>query len=317
MADRAAALLSAGERQSPPQAGRGDAGGQIDACGWNNAQMKRKPLRPGEPPAYVNLRGEPIDLDALRWVLLDHARADDVLARQPAARPTAPPPRVALNADDIELVFDALCVAGCARGKTWLLHFLRGLERKSSRGAYFSAAELDAALQALRASGRIVDAGGTGFDLSPEARAARLPALLGRVAADETWKAWARAGATYGLHSPEPPEPSFRSLDEVVAFARLVLHAGLKLERFRIVAYRVMGPAADPGMLARALCQPFMPALLDSMDGALRDWLLDDFMGTVDLAEDSGFKRPFSFPMAPRTRHPPRVSRSSKGAESG
>ena len=246
--------------------------------------MKRKPLRPGETPAYVNLRGEPIDLDALRRVLLDHARADNVLARQPAARPTAPPARVALNADDIELVFDTLCVAGCARGKTWLLHFLRGLERKSSRGAYFTAAELDAALQALRKAGRIVDAGGTGFDLTPEARAARLPALLGRVAADETWKAWARAGATYGLHSPEPPEPSFRSRDEVIAFARLVLHAGLKLERFRIVAYRVMGPAADPQMLAQALCQPFIPALLDSMDGALRDWLLDAFMGTLDLA---------------------------------
>lgn len=35
----------------------------------------------------------------------------------------------------------------------------------------------------------------------------------------------------------------------------------------------------------------------------------------MDVAgvEDSVFKRPFSFPMAPRTRHPPHVSRSSKG----
>jgi len=33
--------------------------------------------------------------------------------------------------------------------------------------------------------------------------------------------------------------------------------------------------------------------------------------------EDSVFKRPFSFPMAPRTRHPMRVSRSLKGAENG
>ena len=35
------------------------------------------------------------------------------------------------------------------------------------------------------------------------------------------------------------------------------------------------------------------------------------------LGEDRVFKRPFSFPMAPRTRHPPRMTRSSKGAENG
>ena len=35
----------------------------------------------------------------------------------------------------------------------------------------------------------------------------------------------------------------------------------------------------------------------------------------IDLGEDRIFKRPFSFRMAPRTRHPTRVSRSLKVAE--
>ena len=226
----------------------------------------------------MNLRGEPIDLAALRRLLLSGPQDRDQPARKPAAQ------RVALEADDIELVVDALCVAGCARGKTWLLQFLRALERKTSRGVYFTAAEVDSALHTLRSARRIVDAGGTGFDLTPEARTARLPALLARAAADETWKAWARAGANYGLHSPEPPEPSFRTRDEVVAFARLVLHAGLKLERFRIVSYRVMGLAADPLMLAQALCDPFVPALVERMDGPLLESLLDSFIRKLDLA---------------------------------
>jgi len=246
--------------------------------------MKRKPTRAGEPPAYVNLRGEPIDLAALRRVLLSRPEASEEPFDKPPAKPPAKAPRVALNADDIELVFDALCVAGCARGKTWLLNFMRALERKTCGGVYFTAPDVDSALQSLRKGQRIVEAGGTGFDLTPAARTARLPALLARVAADETWKAWARASASYGLHAPEPPEPNFHSRDEVVAFARLVLHAGLKLERFRIVSYRVMGLAADPVMLAHALCDPFVPALVEGIDGALLESLLDSFMRKLDLA---------------------------------
>ena len=245
--------------------------------------MKRKPTRPGQTPAYVNLRGEPIDLDALRRVLLSHGMPDPEVNKLRTAKPAAPSKAVEPDADDIELVFDALCVAGCARGKTWLLQFLRALERKSLRGVYFSIAEIDSALRTLLAAGRITDTQLTGFDLTPQARLARLPALLGQVAADETWKAWARAGATYGLHAPEPPEPSFRNRNEMVAFARLVLHAGLKLERFRIVSYRMMGPAGDVHVLAEALCMPFVAAMFERMDPALRETLLDLLMRHVDL----------------------------------
>ena len=257
--------------------------------------MKRKSTRSGDAPAYVNLRGEAIDLEVLRRILLKDA-AEGYLPRthgtaepakkhtgKPADNPAAKASPTALNADDTELIFDTLCVAGCARGKTWLLQFLRVLERKSSRGVYFTLAELEQALQQLRAAQRIVGTEGAGFDIPPEARLARLPALLGQVSTDETWKAWARAGASYGLHSPEPPEPHFRSREEVVAFARLVLHGGLTLERFRHLSFRVMGPAADVHMLAEALRTPFVPALFERMDAGLRDSLLDSFMRSFDL----------------------------------
>ena len=251
--------------------------------------MKRKPTRTGEPPAYVNLRGEPIDLDALRRVLLSHGMPDPEAGKPATTKPEREPrpPAVELDADDIELVFDALCVAGCTRGKTWILQFLRALERKSSGRVYFTAADVDTALYRLRADKRIVDTGAMGFDIPHGVRLARLPALLGQVAADETWKAWARASASWGMHSPEPPEPTLRGEADAVAFARLVLYGGLKLERFRIVSYRSMGRAAEPDVLVTALCSPFVPALFEHMDAALRDALLDMFMRHTDFFDES------------------------------
>ena len=52
--------------------------------------------------AFVNLRGEPIDLRSLR---------------APTAA-ASPKPHVLLDEADMDGVFDALCLAGCARSKT-------------------------------------------------------------------------------------------------------------------------------------------------------------------------------------------------------
>ena len=57
--------------------------------------MKRKPTRPEEPPAYLNLRGEPIDLVALRRMLLSRPDEHDETARKPTAQPGAKAPRAA------------------------------------------------------------------------------------------------------------------------------------------------------------------------------------------------------------------------------
>ncbi|MDP1534963.1 MAG: hypothetical protein Q8L92_15410, partial [Rubrivivax sp.] len=74
-----------------------------------------------------------------------------------------PEPTAAGDAALVESVFDSLCIAGSARGKTWVLHFLRGMETRTLRGAYPTLAEIDAALQHLLAAGRITTEQGIGF----------------------------------------------------------------------------------------------------------------------------------------------------------
>ena len=76
--------------------------------------------------AFVNWRGVPIDLRSLR---------------APVAAP-ALKPQPMLEEADMDCVFEALCLAGCARSKTWLFQFLRALERKTSQGNYFTAADV-------------------------------------------------------------------------------------------------------------------------------------------------------------------------------
>ena len=240
---------------------------------------------------YVNVRGEPIDLDALRRLLLHRSSGDGSpeLPHKPllksAAKPSPNPAPGALNADDMELVFDALCLAGCPRGKTWLVGFMRELGRKTGHGDAFTAACVDAALMALRKAKRVLDSDGGTFDVPPAAAQARLPALLARAAAEESWKAWALTVSGYGHHLPEPPAPHCRTRAELVSFARLVLHAGLTLERWRIVAHRAMGPAASVEVLADAFLNPFVPALVESMHPALRELMLDNFVRHFDLMQ--------------------------------
>jgi superfamily II DNA or RNA helicase len=248
--------------------------------------MKKKPGAPSLPPKFVNLRVEPLDLDALPpflapgWPLVD-PKVNKVT--QPKASPAATLPT--LSAAELERVFDALCLAGCVRGRTWLLQFMQQLDWKTDRGDTFSPAEIGVAVRLLREAGRITETSGIGFDLPLQARAAALPRVLASPQAVDAWKAWARAGSSYGQHLPEPPPPPMRSDDEQVAFARLVVFSGLTAERFRLVALRVMEQASDLSVLAQAICKPFMPALFERMDPALRTNLLLGFNTHFDLGD--------------------------------
>jgi superfamily II DNA or RNA helicase len=259
--------------------------------------MKKPPPKPDEPPKFLNIRGEAVDIAALRRKLLAPPAGEDAppflapgwplvdpkAGARPGAAKEAPLPE--LSSAEVERVFDAMCLSGCVRGRTWLVQFLRNLQWQTDRGTDFSPAELGVAVRRLREAGRIVETAGIGFDVPLAQRAQALPRLLAAPAAAEAWRAWARAGASYGHHLPEPPPPSLRSHDERVAFARLVVFGGLGVERFRIVAARVMDESAEWPVLARAVCTPFMPALFERMDPGLREFLLLGFERHFDLGD--------------------------------
>ena len=226
--------------------------------------------RPPKPaPRFVNWRGEVIDLKAIR-----------------SATPSAPrpaPPAVELAPADLEAIFDALCLAGCGRGKTWMLQFLRQLERRTVEDKAFDAGELGSALARLEKAGRVAITESGRYDVSDLDRSAALPRLLAGADAGRAWQAWARASSPYPSAHGDPPMPGFRGPDEMVALARLVLYAGMDLATYRRTAARVLGVASDPGLLAEALNTPFMPALFERMDADLRQTLLNAFQSAFDL----------------------------------
>ena len=232
--------------------------------------------RPPKPPApYVNWRGEVIDLRTMKP--LAPARPGKP---EPPAAPTAPPVPA-----DLETVLDALCLAGCARGKTWLLQFLRRLGRGMVQGVAFDAAAVGAALSALLQGGRVFVNEGGRYDVAEALRRDAWPRLLGAEGAADAWRAWAWAGATYaqGGRDDDPPMPEFRSHAEMVALARLALYAGLDLAGWRRIAMRVLGPAAAPDRVAEALNSPFLPELFQRCPADLRQALLTSFQSAFNL----------------------------------
>src|SRR5213595_1429744 len=80
----------------------------------------------------------------LRQIRKNAAPRDDLPA------PAAPPgEQHDASARDIEAVFDALAVAGNARGKTWLMHFLRGSGYRTERDTLLGHYEITQALHQL------------------------------------------------------------------------------------------------------------------------------------------------------------------------
>jgi len=236
--------------------------------------MARAPKYPAHP-VYVNHRGEPVDLRDLRFGPAPAARAE--------AEAEASEPGSELPPTDVDMVFADLCLAGSARGKTWLLQFMRELGRRNNRGAAFTSAEIGAALQALRAQGRVLETVGVGFDIADAQRHGWFGQHLTKELAAQAWPAWARASSTYNHGGAEPPMPDYRQHRDMLAFARLVLHAGLGADAWRRVHSRVLGPAGSAHVLAEAINLPFMPALFEQMDSALRSALLETFGSNFDM----------------------------------
>jgi superfamily II DNA or RNA helicase len=227
-----------------------------------------KSNKPEAPSPYVNWRGELIDLDALR-------RGESAAPRKTEPTPAQAGRKTVVANEDLDTVLDALRLAGCERGKTWLMHFLRHLERRSAAGKAFDAELTSAALNRLQATRRIVFTERGRYDTPPGDREQALARLLSAPAAAPAWSAWAQASSSYPSMQREPPMPDFRDLAEMVALARLVVYAGLDLAGFRRTSARVLGMAGNPGVLAQALCMPFLPALFERMDAELRAALLN------------------------------------------
>jgi superfamily II DNA or RNA helicase len=211
---------------------------------------------------FLNWRGEVIDLRG----------------GKPVVKPEPKPkPEVILAAADLDCVFDMLCLAGCARSKTWLQQFMRHMDCHTAAGGAFNPAVLSQALTSLQDDGRVVAQSGLGFDVDAKSRAAELPRLLSGLAGRKAWEACARASALYAADSADVPRPDYRAQPELVAMARLVLYAGLDMAAWRRTAVRVLGIAGDLRYLAEALNSPFMPALFERGDAAWREHLLIAF----------------------------------------
>ena len=183
----------------------------------------------------------------------------------------------ALPARDIEAVFDALVVGGCPRGKTWVMNFLKASGHRHARGALLSHNEVTQALQHLAAGARIYHEEGFGFGVPPDACAQRLPALLSGAPAALLWRwsLWA-AGPAYGEADALPAWVHFRSHDEKASVIRLLLYGGgLNLAAYTRMLSGPLRAAAEPGVLRQAATAPFLPALFERIESALRLGVID------------------------------------------
>jgi superfamily II DNA or RNA helicase len=226
---------------------------------------------PKSPTPFVNWRGEPLELQAVKS------------AMRPS--PAEAAPGQPLSPADLDTVHDALCLAGCERGKAWLLFFLGALNRRTAQGRPFDLADLDAALRTLQDEGRVVIGEARGWDVPEPTREKAWPRLLDAPDIGQAWHAWARAASRYPVSAGDPPIPEYRGPEEMVALARLMLYAGLDLADFRRLAARVLGAAASPACLARALTTPFHAAAFERNKPDLREALLATFHAGFDLAQ--------------------------------
>ncbi len=211
----------------------------------------------------------PADLEALRQKVL----SDWGLTPPPGPADTPARP------SDTEHVFDALCLAGAARGKTWVANFTKGLGWRASGGdRNLTLDEVATALQALKAQGRIHADDGFGWQVRPDAWLARWPALRVHPQVADFWRLWVWA-TNGGSGRPEQPGwASVRSEADAVALARLVLMAHPSPEAFNRLAQQVLGRAATPSALLAALSQPFDPGFLTELPPAL----LWGLLGSLD-----------------------------------
>ena len=180
-------------------------------------------------------------------------------------------------------VWDALCLAGCARSPSWLTAFLLHLGWRDAADGAFDNHAVGQALQRLESAGRASKSAQARYDLSPGDRLQGLPRVLAQPRAQAAWKAWARASASQAATGGQVPRPQALTREEVPALARLLLYGGLSLDEFNNQRNRLLGYGISVEELARAWCSPFMPTLWEQADPALHNVLMSNIFASVRL----------------------------------
>jgi superfamily II DNA or RNA helicase len=187
-----------------------------------------------------------------------------------------PAPSEIPPARDIEAVYDALCLAGAPRGKSWVSSMLKAMDHRSERGARLTPEELAAALAVLLAAGRIVASPGVGFIADVRGAGERFAELMQRPQARHYWRWWVWASS--GSNGPLDGDVHwvrFHSRDDMPAVLRLVLYSGIDLPAFgQLIEGPLSGAATVPSFIA-ALTQPPQPQLLERMEIRLRAYIGD------------------------------------------
>ena len=183
-----------------------------------------------------------------------------------------PPPQI--DPRDLEAVFDALVLGGCARSKTWVINFLNASGHCNARGAKLSHAQVTQALGQLMATRRIEADQGRGFTPtrnSADAAAARLTALLSGDQAGDWWRWSIWAGSDgYGTPDQLPRWIHLRGEDETAAVLRLLIYSGISAGAYARLLNGPLQAARGATALLNAINTPFLPALFERMEGALR-----------------------------------------------
>ena len=250
------------------------------------------PLVPPVPPVPPLPPAPPMLFTTASGKLMTAAQLLRAAARQPAPAPIAHtmaslPGRqikqshrqalsatAPLEARDVEVVFDALVIGGTARSKTWVMNFLKAWRHTSARGALLSHAEVAQAIGQLLAARRIEADQGRGFAIarnSADAALARLTALLSGEHAGHWWRWAIWAGADgYGSADELPRWIQLHKQDELAAALRLLVYSGISAGAYARLLAGPLHAARDASALFSAINTPFMPALFERMDSALR-----------------------------------------------
>lgn len=204
---------------------------------------------------------------------------------------SVPSPSRIFTPEDIDAVFGALCLAGSARRPGWLADFMRHMEQRRASGAWFQPGEVGSVARTLVAAGRALLAEDGSYSV-PRAQAdAWLTGHLEPALAARALPAWARTSTGYPPGSPQLPPPNIASHDEEVAYARLLLHAGLGKAAFERERLRAFDLGSSASAVATAAMSPFLPARFEQIDPALRSQLLQEW------ARQFGFDAPLWLPL--------------------
>ncbi len=240
---------------------------------------------PKIPPRFVNWRGEPIDLKRLHTGAPAQAHPGSAPAADTGAQPSTATAVEApvLTEQDLDTVFDTLCLAGVACGTDWLLLFLQRLPRDHSQGRPFSRTELKVALATLVKSQRVRINSAHLHEVPSPALHAALPRVM-QAAGPTAWQAWARSSAPHVPASNPVPPPRYTRREELPALARLLLYSGCSAAEFERASSQVLGPAREPEVLAQALCTPFLPERWALVPATTRHAVLRVLMSAYHLA---------------------------------